>query len=416
MPKGSRFCVRVSGLTAPRAAVNSTIELRLVEASSIRAAIKSKWSVAIFLNQTFESARVSGLEVVSGLLANAQVLLDDARPAMGVKLTVLFNPSARNTFILTDVLDLELGAFMEFDDSSTLAAVLHTPLSKTRALHARRVGGGVVTLWGGGGAEYTPQLHSNHTEGVGAYTGVKIVVEGLRNRKDAGSSGDFRLRVFSRDKRLVDQSSMRAVDIRPNRNAAPFYPCPNNSYRQLTEHLGVDFQECLPCHLNAWSPAGSLTPLDCSCNAGYSPSATPVSTNELELKQLIEAVSVSCQVSADAAIDKTTYSAAVLTRRLLQANDVSCGGGQEPRGDACEPCEPCEFGYYKTLADNSSCVQCPSNSTTSLAGTLLLKDCVCIAGYAGVLRASVCNATGCNMTEDNTLCEPCSVCTYKASI
>ena len=177
----------------------------------------------------------------------------------------------------------------------------------------------------------------------------------------------------------------------------------------MTEYLGVDFQECLTCHLNAWSPSDSLTPLDCSCNDGYSPSATLVSTNELELKQveqqLIEAGSVSCQVSADATTDKTTYSAAVLTRQLLQANDVSCGGGQEPRGDACEPCE---FGYYKTLADNSSCVQCPSNSTTSLTVTLLLKDCV----HSRVC-SRVCNDTGCNMTEDNTLCEPCPVGTYK---
>ena len=107
----------------------------------------------------------------------SQVLLDDARPAMGVKLTVLINPSARNTFVLTDVLDLELGAFMEFDDRSTLTAVLNTPMSKTRTLHARRVGGGVVTLWMGGGAEYSPQMHSNDAEGVGANTGVKIVVE-----------------------------------------------------------------------------------------------------------------------------------------------------------------------------------------------------------------------------------------------
>ena len=62
------------------------------------------------------------------------------------------------------------------------------------------------------------------------------------------------------------------------------------------------------------------------------------------------------------------------------ATTASCGAGAEP--DPSNPvCRACDFGLYKNASDNSSCVQCPSLSTTQSQGAFLLSQCECVPGY-----------------------------------
>ena len=101
-------------------------------------------------------------------------------------------------------------------------------------------------------------------------------------------------------------------------------------------------------------------------------------------------------------------------RRLLADNSLeiisaslSCGVGYEPVEGECKPCQE---GYFKILADNSSCLSCPPNSkassvtqATTPSGSWL-HYCWCLAGYVHVSNSS----------EDTTFeCVPCQAGTYK---
>ena len=93
---------------------------------------------------------------------------------------------------------------------------------------------------------------------------------------------------------------------------------------------------------------------------------------------------------------------------------VTCGTGYELAGDACVACSA---GSYKQLADNSSCLACP-NGSTSPAGSMLVSECRCAAGYnsaTGGPPCTVCPAGTFTSFSSATACASCGVGTYSSS-
>jgi hypothetical protein len=67
----------------------------------------------------------------------------------------------------------------------------------------------------------------------------------------------------------------------------------------------------------------------------------------------------------------------------VDAPATLCGSGRAPgRTNATKDmCVACAIGSYKMLADNSSCVSCPSHASTRHDTSFLLAECTCVAGH-----------------------------------
>jgi len=64
----------------------------------------------------------------------------------------------------------------------------------------------------------------------------------------------------------------------------------------------------------------------------------------------------------------------------VNAIKQSCGAGAEPKNSG-KQCGPCDRGFFKSKADNSSCLRCVANSSTASVGAVLVAECTCNAGY-----------------------------------
>ena len=129
------------------------------------------------------------------------------------------------------------------------------------------------------------------------------------------------------------------------------------------------------------------------------------STSAPSRRLLSSSITVACYIMSPrfhVATLKTSISSVLVSRLgeigplpTLDALKEDCGSGREPSGAACDFCAA---GKYKHMADNSSCVLCPTGTITLARGTILQKDCACAAGYFT-------NSTG--------GCNPCPAGTFK---
>ena len=91
----------------------------------------------------------------------------------------------------------------------------------------------------------------------------------------------------------------------------------------------------------------------------------------------------------------------------------ACGSGREQIGAACHLCAT---GKYKNMADNSTCVPCPSGTTTRAKGTIQESDCACTAGYFTNASTGECDPcpAGTFKTFGPGDCSPCANGTWSA--
>lgn len=95
----------------------------------------------------------------------------------------------------------------------------------------------------------------------------------------------------------------------------------------------------------------------------------------------------------------------------------TCGAGKEPN-NVTMACDACEIGFYKSSPKNISCTACPTYSTTSSTGSVLIEDCLCATGYfldpSETTTCLTCNAglytngSACLKCGDNSFSPPSS--------
>ena len=113
--------------------------------------------------------------------------------------------------------------------------------------------------------------------------------------------------------------------------------------------------------------------------------------------------SISQYAAAQLADSEKLINATGISSLQLSNVALTCGSGREPSADG--ECSLCTKGFYKSLADNTTCVQCPLYSTTSSVGSTQFEDCVCAAGYYVV------------QSDANSLnCSACPAGTFKAEL
>ena len=405
VPKGTVVRVRVAGLKAPRAACNSSYELRLVDATST--------------GHSLESVEVSGVQVVAGVLPDAAVRFNDARPGADVNVTVVFNTSSRNQLATTDVVQVTLGEFMDFQAPGQVEC---SWVSWCGAEASKLIQGAPSVCIT---PEHLPQLDvtvrdstllvrqsaNAMTRSAPANTRLTMLVQGLRNRRLHGASGRFGVALLTNSGSVIDRAeAINAVDVQcvrctaagattnpppqmpgqrrllaTNQTAAPFYDCPSATYRNVTIYLGVEFQECIACALNASSPVGSLSPGNCSCNAGYYP---PHAFTGARGESCAACPAGSFKASPGSAACTACAGNASSLSGSVELMQCRCKSGfTGPDGG---PCSICPAGSYKLGVGNGQCEICPQNSVSAPASSALL-DCKCTAGYAGI-DGEVCSA------------------------
>ena len=209
--------------------------------------------------------------------------------------------------------------------------------------------------------------------------------------------------------------------------------CLPNSYRNSETYLGVAVDECMPCGDNASSPAGSVSPFNCSCDAGYetlakltwqNPIATICGTSCDDLcaqtcarkggNSTFDFVTCyfyqcRCQSSLEEnATVSTSKEKATKNTGNITCNDTcleSCmhSDGRSERNFSrcyyacnhkltCQQCLPgtyssagsvgcieCSAGYYSRSVAASTCASCPNNSYSEAGSSI----CTCNTGYVG---------------------------------
>ena len=93
------------------------------------------------------------------------------------------------------------------------------------------------------------------------------------------------------------------------------------------------------------------------------------------------------------------------TAGATQVANCLCTLGHEPQGGtSSEQCFACNNGFYKDATDNNPCAGCPAFSGHGGTASITIADCMCNAGYSGLI----------NVVGDTDTCEQCEAGKYKA--
>ncbi|KAJ1469424.1 hypothetical protein T484DRAFT_1851859, partial [Baffinella frigidus] len=205
-------------------------------------------------------------------------------------------------------------------------------------------------------------------------------------------------------------------------------PFPAGTYCPLVAATSIE--EAINCSAHSWSPAGSDSITDCTCDPGYT-GADGGTCASCEAGAFKEASGSAACVSSD-------------TCTSCPTNSNSPAGSTEKTDCDCNPgfsgddlvCVECEAGTYKpergaaacTLCGggtysesiaavaNATCLSCPAKSTSD-AGSGSMDACECARGFAGASNTEcvACEAGTYQDKRGNTSCIVCNAGTYSGA-
>lgn len=159
----------------------------------------------------------------------------------------------------------------------------------------------------------------------------------------------------------------------------------------------VDAQECLApgandCHANA-TCANTVGSYVCSCKSGYMNSANLSRANGtdcVDKNECAAGAGSDCDVNAHCTNTYGSFSCSCIPGYY----DVSASLSK--RVGTAGTCTSCARGTYSGAGGATSCLACPSNSSTLTPGATAVTSCVCDAGLSGTIlnRSSNCSVCG----------------------
>ena len=200
--------------------------------------------------------------------------------------------------------------------------------------------------------------------------------------------------------------------------------------------------ECVSCPDNSSSVIGTMSLVGCICNRGYTGSLGACSACRMGTFKN-KTGPANCTLCDAGTYSNATAQSSITACKLCPLNTFSLDSGTPNLLDcSCNPgysgnntiCTACQLGTYKAVYGGSKCVacaagkyaqttalaectMCPNNTFSTLAGSKLLSDCICNAGFTQN-RIVTCDApldlttTSCR---NITSCTSCLPGTYKSS-
>jgi hypothetical protein len=233
-----------------------------------------------------------------------------------------------------------------------------------------------------------------------------------------------------------------------NSNNGECEMCPANTFQE-TYPNGV----CISCPAHSTSDSGSISKLDCVCQAGYSGPAGGEcwECQEGQYKDIVgSATCSSCPAyttSQKASTQKLNCTCLPGYVGLAGNPCVACPtstyemngvcvlcpqytfapiASSTVESCKCTPgfvaselgiCKPCPFGFYR--ADNDdTCVACGIMSNTTYEGSGHKNQCLCNPGYSTIEQTveTIGEIQTIEQTDDSTLCKECPENTYKSKL
>ena len=184
----------------------------------------------------------------------------------------------------------------------------------------------------------------------------------------------------------------------------------------------IDVSACIRCPNNTFSPSGSKSLFDCSCNPGFSGNETICIPCDLgKYKPVLGdsdcvacaegmyaetsgmAFCRSCPIHTHSMLGSTRLAECICNAGYTQtsnlycdsmsssscfteANCSSCIPGTYKSTNGSEPCTVCERGSYSNISAavaKTQCRACPANSMSG-PGSSSIADCICDPGYSGM--------------------------------
>lgn len=183
-------------------------------------------------------------------------------------------------------------------------------------------------------------------------------------------------------------------------------PCGPGTYKSVSGH-----EQCTPCPVNSFSPAGSTELLNCFCLPGF------VGAGAADCAECVAGKYY--RANGDGGGSGTNGTASVGTCQDCPPRSLSPAGSVEPSECACAPgafgpngqaCQECEAGKYKPELGTDDCTECIRNSF-SPAGSNRSEACTCNRGYKGSGDTQCSNVNECLETSNNNCAVGKAACT-----
>jgi hypothetical protein len=174
-------------------------------------------------------------------------------------------------------------------------------------------------------------------------------------------------------------------------------PCCSACANQCSGHLGLG--ACTACPEGTTAPAGSTTVAQCVSSAASSPPPPPTLTESDAYTPIsCVACAASLYLDQDSLICKPCPTGSSTFSYSNASSPLHCmcrPGFENATTEESSACEKCTVGFFKDSLANTSCTRCHAHSSTISAGSLNIKDCLCVAGFTA-------------HNEHENHCEPCA--------
>ena len=196
--------------------------------------------------------------------------------------------------------------------------------------------------------------------------------------------------------------------------------CPYDTFQDSVAQLA-----CIPCptHSSTRAHAGRTSVSECVCDAGFQPISeeavcNPCAAGTFRSSRLANESDAEClQCPAH------HYCPAGATHPLqCPTGEVALPGSLSQLHCQCQLgfgryasdslCTLCPHGFFSTVSSNAECTPCPTNKTTTSAGTSNETLCVCIPGHGinDLIASSACTPCSTGSFAQGFRNEPCTSC------
>ena len=177
-------------------------------------------------------------------------------------------------------------------------------------------------------------------------------------------------------------------------------PCPSGTYSSSSGANTRDL--CWQCARHSTSPPGSISPMDCQCNAGYTSAADAGYSS----------VGPSCSNS-------TNNDGIIGCNGSSNGSSIGCNRSfvESASAFSTTTCRACRAGTFKDIVGSAECRLCPAGTFSNECGNTKESDCSVCPLYS-FSRPGASSSSGCTCNRgytgpDGGACTPCVAGTFK---